>query len=84
MAYVNDSFGIAGTTVDVLFPRTSCRFVQAGGNWSTGDGETVVFAEMLEGNAVRLTLGGALDAGATLTLAAGLEDTLATRKAARS
>ena len=49
-------------------------FVLAGGNWSTSDGEAVVFAEMLEGNAVRLTLGGALDAGATLTLAAGLED----------
>ena len=75
VAYVNDSFGVAGTTVDVLFSEDVLpSFVLAGGNWSTSDGETVVFAEMLEGNAVRLTLGGALDAGATLTLAAGLED----------
>ena len=75
VAYVNDSIGVAGTTIDVLFSEDVLpSFVQAGGNWSTSDGETVVFAEMLEGNAVRLTLGGALDAGATLTLAAGLED----------
>lgn len=75
VAYVNDSVGVAGTTVDVLFSEDVLpSFVTAGDNWSTSDGETVVFAEMLEGNAIRVTLGGPLDVGATLTLAAGLED----------
>ena len=75
VAYVNDSVGVSGTTVDVLFSEDVLpNFVTAGGNWSGSDGETVVFAEMLDGNAVRLTLSGPLDGDATLTIAAGLED----------
>lgn len=75
VAYVNDSVGVSGTTVDVLFSEDVLpNFVTAGGNWSGSDGETVVLAEMLDGNAVRLTLSGPLDGDATLTIAAGLED----------
>lgn len=75
VAYLNDYVGTAGTTVDVLFSEDVLpTFVMASGNWTCSDGETVTFAEMLEGNAVRLTLSGPLDAGATITLAAGLED----------
>lgn len=74
-AFVNDAVGQAGQTVDVLFSEdVLSAFVLAGGNWTLSDGETVTFAEMMETNAVRLTLSGELDAGATLTLAAGLED----------
>lgn len=75
VGFVNDAIGASGVTVDVLFSEDVLpAFVTAGGNWSASDGETVVFAEMLEGNAVRLTLSGPLDVGATLTLAAGLGD----------